>query len=1453
MTYLRSFGGSDRLFGEAGDDTLSGYGGNDTLMGGAGTDTASGGYGTDLLSGGDGDDTLRGDYANFNYTNDAADTLNGDSGNDTLFGGGGDDTLNGGNDNDRLHGGYGNDTMTGGAGADTFVIDDVLFSATSTSNEIVTDFNTAQGDKIDVSLLGISEFATVQQLLSDLGANSSLSFLRGGYSQTTTLTGLADPTTLTAADFVLSTAVSNDSFTGSNLADDLFAGLGNDTISSFSGDDRLFGEAGIDVLNGNYGNDTLWGGDGNDNLRGDYASAYAGDGNDTLFGGAGTDTLFGSGGNDVLEGGSGNDTLNGSDGTADRAVFSGAWLNYTITQAGTFTITDTRGGSPDGVDTVGNVEQFTFSNGTFAASLILNDAPIGVNDTNAGDTVSEAGGTSNGTGGDPTASGSVVSNDTDADAALGDTKTVTGIRAGTELAGGVLTSVAGATVIAGIYGSLTINPDGTYTYTLDNNDADTQALASAGVTVSDVFTYRVSDGKGLLDTAQLTISITGANDAPVITSNSGGATAAVNVAENTTAVTTVTATDVDTGATRTYSISGGADAALFAIDASTGVLTLLSGRDFETPSDAGGNNVYDVVVRSTDNNGLFDDQALAVTVTNVNETPVITSNGGGASASVNATENATAVTTVTIAPDAGDVLTYTVVGGADQALFTIDSSGVLSFLSAPNFEAPTDAGANGVYDVIVRVTDQGGLFDEQSIAVTVTNVNEAPAITSNGGGATASVNVAENSTAATTVTSSDVDAGATRTYSLAGGADQSKFTINASTGALTFISPPNFEAPDDVGANRVYDVVVRVTDQGGLFDDQALAVTVTNVNEAPVITSNGGGAAASINVAEGTTAVTTVTATDPDAGAVLAYSVIGTDAARFTINATTGVLSFVAAPDFEAPVDNGINNVYNITVRAFDGSILDTQDLTITVTNVPVTITGTNGDDVIISGSTVPGQPLPSIEDDTINGLGGNDLIQGLGGPDTIDGGTGFDTVSYVEKTGAIAVTLVSGGATAVVTVNGVSEDTVRNVENVTGGSGNDSLTGDGNINVLTGNDGGDLLKGGGSNDVLNGGNGADSLIGGAGIDQMTGGTGNDRFFVDNAADTTVEAIGGGLDFVYASVSYTLAAGQEIERFETDNSGLSTAINLTGNAFANTITGNAGSNIIDGGGGADRMSGLGGNDTYYVDNGLDVIIEAAGAGTDTLIASVTYALGSSYAVEFLQTIDAAATTAINLTGNEFANTITGNAGANTLKGGLGADTLNGLGGNDIYIVDNAGDVVNEAVGGGTDTVASLGSYALATGQEVERLQTNNAAGTTAVNLTGNEFANIITGNAGANFLYGKDGNDTLIGGAGADTFVFDTALGAANVDTIQGFSVVDDTIRLENTGVFTGLPSTGPLSAAAFNTGAAASDADDRIIFNTATGALLYDEDGTGIAAAVQFATITGLSGVLSNADFFVI
>jgi hypothetical protein len=449
---------------------------------------------------------------------------------------------------------------------------------------------------------------------------------------------------------------------------------------------------------------------------------------------------------------------------------------------------------------------------------------------------------------------------------------------------------------------------------------------------------RASDG-ALADTQAVSITVTNVNDAPVITSNGGTASASISLLENGTAVSTVRATDAENSPI-TYSISGGNDSTRFTINPTTGVLSFIAPPDFEAPADSDHNNQYLVNVQASDGS-LTATQLLFVTVTNVNEAPVIGSNGGGDTAILTLAENGTAVTTVTAADPEKTALTYSISGGADAVRFAINATtGILTFLAAPNYEAPTDSNRDNVYQVTVRASD-GTLVDTQALSITVTNVNEAPVIGSNGGGDTAALTVAENGVAVTTVAASDPENAAV-TYSISGGADAARFAINGSTGVLTFVAAPNFEAPADFDANNVYLVNVRASD-GVLADTQALSVTVTNVNEAPVIGSNGGGDTAALLVAENGSAVTSVLAADPEHAAVT-YSIAGgADAARFAIDPSTGALSFVAAPDYEAPADADANNVYQVTVSAGDGTVTDTQTLSVTVTNVVEGVTITSG------------------------------------------------------------------------------------------------------------------------------------------------------------------------------------------------------------------------------------------------------------------------------------------------------------------------------------------------------------------------------------------------------------------------------------------------------------------------------------------------------------------------------
>ena len=519
-----------------------------------------------------------------------------------------------------------------------------------------------------------------------------------------------------------------------------------------------------------------------------------------------------------------------------------------------------------------------------------------------------------------------------------------------------------------------------------------------------------SDGS-LTATSAIAVTVGNVNEGVTITS-----APASGIAEGGAAVSLVTASDLD-GDTLVFSISGGTDAALFAINAQTGALTFIAAPDYETPGDAGGNNVYDVIVSASDG-VLTDSQALAITVTNLNEAPVITSNGGDSTAAISVSENGAMVTAVASTDPEGTARTYAIIGGTDALLFAINAqTGALTFIAAPDYETPGDAGGNNVYDVIVSASD-GVLTDSQALAITVTNLNEAPVITSNGGDSTAAISVSENGAMVTAVASTDPE-GTARTYAIIGGTDALLFAINAQTGALTFVTAPDYEAAGDTGGNNVYDVIVSASD-GSLSDTQTLAITVTNVNEAPIITSNGGGATATVLVNENTTAVTTVASTDPE-GTARTYAISGgTDAARFTINATTGVLSFVAAPNYEAPTDSNGDNVYQVIVSSSDGSLTDTQTLSVGVANVVdgVTLTGTSKANTLTGGTA----------EDTISGLGGADTLSGLGGNDALNGGDGNDTLTG----GAGADNLTGGAGADTFVYAGLSDSTAAILDFIT-------------------------------------------------------------------------------------------------------------------------------------------------------------------------------------------------------------------------------------------------------------------------------------------------------------------------------------------------------------------------------------------------------------------------------------
>jgi Ca2+-binding RTX toxin-like protein len=413
--------------------------------------------------------------------------------------------------------------------------------------------------------------------------------------------------------------------------------------------------------------------------------------------------------------------------------------------------------------------------------------------------------------------------------------------------------------------------------------------------------------------------------------------------------------------------------------------------------------------------------------------------------------------------------------------------------------------------------------------------------------------------------------------------------------------------------------------------------------------------------------------------------------------------------------------------------------------------------------------------------------------------------------------------------------DNVENLEMLSGaiiGLGNDLnniITGSGLANTIGGGKGNDSLFGGDANDSLFGDDGNDTLNGGASNDAMSGGKGNDTYYVDDLNDEVNESAGQGKDTVFASATYQVASGAEIEVLTLTGSG---DIGGTGNKFANTINGNSGDNGIvaqggndtlnggdgddnlDGGSDDDVMNGGKGDDTYFVDSAKDKAIEAAGQGYDTVYVNVaSYTLGVN--VEEGRLLGGGS----KLVGNALANYLDGNSGANTLDGAggndeifggsgddslvggagndildgeSGDDTMAGGAGNDIYEVDSLDDMVTELAGGGTDLVrATVGGLVLAA--HVENLEIVGGAN---IGGMGNALANFLKGGAGSNTLLGDLGNDTLDGGAngdnllggkGNDTYFIDNAadvifeLAGQGKDTVNSSVTFDfdDSVEIE--------------------------------------------------------------------------
>ena len=417
------------------------------------------------------------------------------------------------------------------------------------------------------------------------------------------------------------------------------------------------------------------------------------------------------------------------------------------------------------------------------------------------------------------------------------------------------------------------------------------------------------------------VTVTGRNEAePVVTGRD-----TLSFRENTSAGTrlyTYRAADADRDTTIAWHVRG-RDGDDFTIGTG-GELFFSSIPDHEQAADSDSDNVYEITVVASDgsNEGTL---AVAVTVTDVNEGPEVTGTQSLAFDENTATDRVLATYTGRDPEDPSLEITRWSVTGRDGGDFSINEAGELTFRNPPDHERPADANRDNVYEVTVRASD-GRVYGAHDVTVTVGAVDEAPAFH---GGSKDSFSYRENGTASLHTYRATDPEGDEVAWSV-GGADGGDFQIIES-GVLTFREPPDHDDPADDDQDNEYQVTVVATDQTGHAANLPVTVTVTGVNEGPVIADTGANTA--ITVQENHDQVlATYVATDPEDPdlAITRWSVTGRDGGDFTIN-EDGELSFRNPPDHERPADSNRDNTYEVTIRASDGRYHGTLDAVVTV------------------------------------------------------------------------------------------------------------------------------------------------------------------------------------------------------------------------------------------------------------------------------------------------------------------------------------------------------------------------------------------------------------------------------------------------------------------------------------------------------------------------------------------
>ncbi|MFA6232496.1 MAG: putative Ig domain-containing protein [Rhodanobacter sp.] len=1365
-----SLHGSDLLFGGAGNDTLMGYGGDDSLDGGDGDDVLVGDadetllapvyHGNDFLSGGAGNDELQG--------NGGDDVLDSGVGDDRLFGGSGNDVLNGDDGKDELAGGEGNDRLAGGAENDKL-----------------------WGEAGDDELIG----------------GEGDDELRGGAGKDTLSGGVGvDLLIGEDGDDTIDGGAGNDSLYGSAGADHLSGGDGDDYLdgdetavpAAMHGNDTLDGGAGNDVIHGQGGDDVITGGDGDDLLFGDdYEKVFSGNdrvsggaGNDVIVGGAGDDELLGDDGNDSLSGGEGDDQLTGGVGDDQLAGGTGNDTYHFERGFGTDRIFQLAG-EDSGHDIIAFGSSITASDLSYQVEgddLIISNASsgdvLGIRDYFGPGALLDI----------TFANGSVLTR-ASLEQQLGwvtavvsgnDDDVIEGTSGNDRLYGGggndVMSGGQGNDYLNGGDGDDQLNGGsgentleggaGNDIYTVNlgsfetilglaDSDGGTDTIRfNAGLSQDLVTNYQIS-GDDLFVGFMISGNLTGAmlkgflattNGTHVIEFSDGTRLTADNFRSGDNNWTGTEADDVHVGTEANDTLNGG------------------DGND--TLSGAGGNDYLVGGAGDDTLNGNDGDDILRGVVGSD------TLNGGAGNDQLYGTG------------------TSNLQGGAGDDRYYVYSSSDTYYSGA---DAVVENGSEGVdtvyadvysYTLSANVENLVAIYDPTVWVMHYGNGSQEDLPRELVG------NSLDNTISLASPSGFETHRG--HIYLLDGGAGADTLIGSAANEIYVVDQLGDKVVETDTGSYQSFDTV-RASISYTLAEDSNIeALELTGAGDI-----SGWGNSGS-NILDGSTS----------SGANVLYGGAGDD--TYIVGANDSIVEvagegndtvLIKGPGISGGTTFTLANYQNVEGLRLDNSVQggnllgDAGDNQLAGNGYHNVIHGGEGNDTL-SGGEISGYGSSGRDDlygdagnDSLHASsGGADLYGGIGddqlygsagadnfhyaigdGTDVVhsSAGASLDRVVFSEEITPDMVSFSRDGATLIVQVGSDPNDQIHVADYWTTTDG-DALSG--GIDQLIFADG--TIRKGGLDHLPYTNNPPVTVISNVDV-QAVGDTPlsfalPQGMFSDATDDTVLLSLGAGAPAWLSLDPHTGLltgtppnGGQEavLQVIAADSWGQTATATLrlsvsnvihgstgddtmVGTSFRDDIYAGAGNDTLDGGGNTDRLFGGTGDDTYLIGDSNARIVENAGEGSDTVHARVNYEVGAN--VERL-VLDADSQ-AVEGIGNNLANEISGNALNNWLDGSGGADTLTGGLGDDTYVVDNAGDLIVESAGEGTDTVRSFISWQL--GDTLENL---TLAGDAEIDGTGNAQDNVLSGNDGANRLEGGGGVDKLYGGYGDDYLVQETA------------------------------------------------------------------------------------------------